>query len=196
MRDDGDFFKNSKKSQYFSDNCSKTNEGNSRLWKKRSGIGNSYKKAGHPVNEMSDYSTNILEIIQNDPLVIQSGVKNKLEDLNISISQPTISRSLKKLQITRKRTKKIYQQVTKPRIINERKANEIKYRKIQISRMMFVRSFGFHWFRHYSKCVVDMLDVASHLHGLAFFNVTRNQQDKIYWNQIYSKQIKLKMFNL
>ena len=41
-----------------------------------------------------------------------------------------------------------------------------------------------------------LLDVASHLHGLAFFNLTRNQQDKIYWNQIYSKQIKLKMFNL
>jgi len=42
-----------------------------------------------------DYSTNILEIIQNDSLVIQRGIKNKLEDLNISISQPTISRSLK-----------------------------------------------------------------------------------------------------
>ena len=59
-------------------------------------IGNCYKKkAGRPVNEISDYSTNILEIIQNNPLVIQGGIKNKLEDLNIFISQPTISRSLK-----------------------------------------------------------------------------------------------------
>ena len=35
-----------------------------------------------------------------------------------------------------------------------------------------------------------LLDIASYLHGLAFFNVTRNQQDKIYWNQIYLKQTK------
>ena len=27
---------------------------------------------------------------------------------------------------------------------------------------------------------LDLLDVASHLDGLGFFNVTRNQQDKIY----------------
>ena len=46
------------------------------------------KKTGCPVNEIQDYSTNILEIVQNAPLVIQTGIKNKLEDLNISISQP------------------------------------------------------------------------------------------------------------
>jgi len=44
---------------------------------------------------------------------------------------------------------------------------------------------------HRNIILLCLLDVANHLHGLAFFNVTRNQQDKIYWSQMYSKQIKL-----
>ena len=55
------------------------------------------KKTGLPVNEISHCSTNILEI-QNDILVIQTGINNKLEDLNISISQSTMSRHPKNLK--------------------------------------------------------------------------------------------------
>jgi len=115
------------------------------------------KKTGRPVNELSDYSTNILEIVQNDPLIIQRGIKKQLEDLNVSISQPTISRNLKKLEITRKRTKKVYQKVTEPRIINERKTYAIKYRKIQNSRMLFIDETGFnlHTIRNYGYSPIN-----------------------------------------
>jgi len=115
------------------------------------------KKTGRPVNNISDYATNIMEIIQNDPLVIQKGIKNKLEDLNISISQPTISRNLKKLDITRKRTKMVYQKVTEPRVINERKTYAIKYRKIQNSRLLFIDETGFnlHSIRNYGYSPIN-----------------------------------------
>jgi len=48
----------------------------------------------------------LTQIVQNDPTLTQFGMKKKLLDLGLNFSVPKISKTLKKLSITRKRITK------------------------------------------------------------------------------------------
>jgi len=74
--------------------------------------------------------------------LVQKSKRMKLEERNITLSQPTCSRKLKKLDISRKHVKRIYQKVTDMRIINERKSFAIKYMNIPDSNLLYLDETG------------------------------------------------------
>jgi arginine repressor len=80
----------------------------------------------------------ISEVVQNDPLLTQKGIRLSLESEGLAITQSAISQNLKKLDITRKRVRKVYNKVTDSRIIQERKQYAIKYRNVQNSKPLFL----------------------------------------------------------
>ena len=100
------------------------------------------RKKGRPLVEDTSTLVKIQQIVQDDPLLVQKGILMKLEENNISISQPTCSRKLKKVEISRKRVKRVYEKVTDMRIINERKAFAIKYRSVPDSTLMYLDETG------------------------------------------------------
>ena len=100
------------------------------------------RKKGRAVANDGDMLLQLQRIIQDDPLLTQRGMLKKLEVNNIMTSQPTISRKLQVVDITRKRVKKIYEKVTDMRIINERKAFSIKYRNTPNSKLLYLDETG------------------------------------------------------
>jgi len=106
------------------------------------GLESLLKKSGRPNLDDSKSTLILQRLVQDDPLLVQKGMREKLASNNIHVSQPTISRKLKKIEITRKRVKRVYVKVTDLRIINERKAFSIRYRNIPNSKLIYLDETG------------------------------------------------------
>lgn len=115
-------------------------------------LGSLIKKPGRKSGGLTRTMIEISECIQNDPLYTQKGISNFLQtEKNIKVSQSTISKNIKKLDITRKRVKKVYNKVTDLRIINERRSFALKYRTIPNCKLIYLDETGFnlHTMSHY-----------------------------------------------
>lgn len=109
------------------------------------------KKPGPTSRENPLYLQHVGECLQNDSFFTQKGIKESLANNNISLSQPTICKYIKKLNITRKRAKKISDKTLTAQNIAERKAYALRLRSIAIDKILFLDETGFnlHTSRHY-----------------------------------------------
>jgi len=100
------------------------------------------KKKGRPFVEDTATLVAMQQIVQEDSLLVQKGILMKLEEQGISMSQATCSRKLKKVEITRKRVKRVYEKVTDMKVIHERKAFAMKYRNVPDSTLVYLDETG------------------------------------------------------
>lgn len=99
-------------------------------------------RKGRKKEDLSGTMMNLCEIVSDDPLLNQKGMALKLERNNIKVSQSCISKNLKKLRITRKRIKKVYNKVTESNLINQRREFSIKYRNVTNERLIYLDETG------------------------------------------------------
>lgn len=100
------------------------------------------KKSGPKGVLMSNQSIILSEIIQEDNTLTQNGMKNKFNEREISITQPQISKCLKRLEITRKRIKKVSDTSRSARVVAERRNYALKYRQSSLTEFLFLDETG------------------------------------------------------
>jgi len=143
MRQDGDTFEKIAKNLGFATSTVKNRFAQIEKCKENDiGLESLIKQKGRPAFDDSTTLLTIQQIIQDDPLLTQKGIKTKLNERSIVRSQSTISRKLKSVDITRKRAKKVYSKVIDLRVINQRKAFSVKYRNISNSRLLYLDETG------------------------------------------------------
>ena len=72
---------------------------------------------GRKNDDLSNKMIKLCEIVSDDSLLSQKGMGLKLESNNMTLSQSAISKNLKRMKITRKRFKKVYDKVTDTNIL-------------------------------------------------------------------------------
>jgi transposase len=109
------------------------------------------KKLGPTPRENPLYLQQVGECLQNDPFFTQKGIMESLANNNINLSQPTICKYIKKLNITRKRAKNVSDKTLTAQNIAERKAYALRIRSISTDKILFLDETGFnlHTSRHY-----------------------------------------------
>ena len=102
-------------------------------------------------NVISDSARAVLEIVQQDCTLTQTGVLQKLNASGLKMTQSNVSRILKKNEITRKRLVKKSEKVVSPNVISLRKAYAAELRQLPNSRLIYLDETGFnlHTCAHY-----------------------------------------------
>lgn len=105
---------------------------------------NDIKKRGRKQSESNTLlKDQICEIIQADCRLTQKGIGVKLKEMGSNVVQGTISKQLKKAEITRKRLRKKSVKITSPEVISQRKCYAREMRGIRSSRILFLDETGF-----------------------------------------------------
>lgn len=98
---------------------------------------------GRPKIATTEIDGKLSEIVQNDNSLTQNGMIEKLALENINTSQSSVSKSLKRLNIKRKRLKLKPEVIIQPNHIESRKAYARIVRPIPDSKLLFLDESGF-----------------------------------------------------
>jgi len=101
------------------------------------------KKCGRAPIISSMSIIKLAEVVQEDNSLTQKGMAQKMMESGFSISQPSVSLYLKKLDITRKRLRRVISTTQEARIINDRRLYSIKYRNVDMESLLFLDETGF-----------------------------------------------------
>ena len=118
----------------------------------QNGITPAIKRCGPKVrNLMSASSRAVVDIVQQDCTLTQKGIAQKLSDIGVTMTQSSVSRVLKKNDITRKRLVKKSEKVLSPKVISLRKVYAAELRTIQNYKLLYLDETGFnlHSCAHY-----------------------------------------------
>lgn len=105
-------------------------------------VANLKKRPGPKRFENMEFLQGVGQAIQHDPCYTQNGIVQRMASNNIHISQSTVSKTLKKLDLTRKRVKKVAHRTIEPDVIAQRKAYSINIRTIPVNRLCFLDETG------------------------------------------------------
>ncbi|KAF7684931.1 hypothetical protein CDIK_4320 [Cucumispora dikerogammari] len=100
-------------------------------------------KKGRKYVSNIETQTHLCAIVQSDNALTQRGISNVLAEAGLSKSQPTISRMLKKANITRKRLTLVPAERNSPRILDLRYNYAIEMNVISLDRFVFLDETGF-----------------------------------------------------
>ena len=108
-------------------------------------------KKGRKKVTNAELKSQVSAIVQSDNALTQVGMTKVLENQGMNKSQPTISRLLKTINVTRKRLSLVPVERNSPNILNLRRDYGIEMESIPLSRMVFLDETGFnlHTAQHY-----------------------------------------------
>ena len=101
------------------------------------------RKLGRKIQDNMPAVQSIAEIVQFDNTLTQRQMKAKLEERNVSYSQPTISRLLHKAEITRKRLKARPSLTQTPAHLEKRKVYAREIRVLSNELLIYIDETGF-----------------------------------------------------
>ena len=113
---------------------------------------------GRKNDDLSNKMIKLCEIVSDDPLLSQKGMGLKLESNNMTLSQYANSKNLKRMKITRKRFKKVYEKVTDTNIINQRRDYSIRYRNYPSEKLIYLDETGLnlHCLKNYASMSITV----------------------------------------
>jgi len=123
----------------------------------------SFKKPGRKASDNTVFLQGVGEAIQADCCLTQKGICNYLNDQGVEICRSSVSTTIKKLGLGRKRAKKVADKTFSPQIIAERKRYSLRLRNIPNEKLLFLDETGFnlHSCRNYGYSPLNVPCISS-----------------------------------